>query len=95
MESYEATIKSRDVNGAYGLGFTLNKQLFSQLGHSLSSTPSGIPLNWPRMDEMACCEVRLKFRNVNGACGLGFAQIKHHFSRLFPQSPSFSRCRHC
>ena len=76
MESYEATIKSRDVNGACGLGFTLNKQLFSQRGHSSSSTPSGIPLNWPRMDEMASYEATITSRDVNGACGLGFAPIQ-------------------
>ena len=31
------------------------------------------------MDEMAWCETSIIVGNVNGACGLGFAQIKHLF----------------
>ena len=58
MASYEATIISRDVNGACGLGFAPNQQLFSQFGRSPhcrhgAMPPSGICLKRQQTYEMA------------------------------------------
>ena len=39
-----------------------------------------VSLKLPQMDEMACCKVSLKSRNVNGAYGLGFTPIQQLFS---------------
>ena len=39
-----------------------------------------VGLKWLRMDEMAWFEASISVGDVNGACGLGFAQIKHLFS---------------
>ena len=51
MASYEATNISRDVNGACGLRFAPNQQLYSQFGRSPHcrcgrAPPSGICLKW-------------------------------------------------
>ena len=80
LASYEASIKSRDLKRACGLGFAPIQHLFSQFGcspHSRRGTapPSGRPLKWLRMDEMASYEATIKYRNVKRACGLGFAPI--------------------
>ena len=85
MASYEATIKSKNINGACGLGFAPIQHHFSQFGrcpHRRSGTAplSGRRLKWLRMDEMAWFEASISVGDVNGACGLGFAQIKHIFS---------------
>ena len=81
----KVSLQSRNVNTACGLGFTPIQHLFSQFGcspHSRRGTapPSGRRLKWLRMDEMAWFEASISVGDVNGACELGFAQIKHIFS---------------
>ena len=85
MASYEATIKSNDVNGPCGLRFAPIQSLFSQFGQSPihrhgAALPSGHQSEMPQMDEMALYEATIKSRNVNGAYGLGFTPIQQLFS---------------
>ena len=78
MASYEATIKSRNINEACGLGFAPIQHHFSQFSRCPhrrrgTASPSGRRLKWLRMDEMALFEASISVGDVNGACGLGFA----------------------
>ena len=76
-----------NVNGACRLGFAQIKHLIHDFStvtvvFAAPALRSRLCRNWPRMDEMASYEATIKSNDVNGACGLGFAQIQRLFHSL-------------